>query len=410
MPSNEAKISVKLETTKKNKTNDICIAYLQNKWREILTTRFEYFLKKSPESGQHMELIMSCMIQGLKSLFLKFSDLKDTQFNTQVMLDDVGIYSQRMAEMLFYYRLLEMGFEDINSKDAGPDFVAKKNGETFCFEVVTPTPRDHIRKLIEQRKLEPEDRDTVFRERLLSVTSAIKGKLKQFEDHKAAGHVPEAAHYIIVVNDSLLLPYDQPWYGVLGELCFGDSTLPIAVDATLGSGNIDFSDLLGEEPSGEDGVEFQSLVMRSSYGISVNGGETQTPEDSMLRVKIRKKIPTRKSTDTIAVDIAESVGVTGIYQITLREDLMFYHSFKTGQRIMPASALISSVKNKQLVRAAIFFTSKYAKDEVLVQPYMSSARLFGYEPDEYNSLAVYNAFFKPVLEGGEFYQPPESQN
>lgn len=149
--------------------------------------------------------------------------------------------------------------------------------------------------------------------------------------------------------------------------------------------------------------------MRSSYGISVNGGEAQTPEDSLLRVKIRK-IPTRKSTDTVAVDIAESVGVTGIYQITLREDLMFYHSFKSGRSIMPASALISSVKNKQLVREAIFFTSKYAKDEALVQPYMSSARLFGYEPDEYNNLAVYNAFFKPVLEGGEFYQPLESKD
>ncbi|EIU7098270.1 hypothetical protein ACNAQ8_30100 [Pseudomonas aeruginosa] len=410
MPSNEAQFSVKPGTIKKNRTNDICIAYLQDKWREILTTRFDYFFQKSPESGQRMELIMNCMIQGLKSLFLNFSDLKDTQFNKQVMLDDVGIYSQRMAEMLFYYRLLGMGFEDIKSKDAGPDFVARKNGETFCFEVVTPTPQDHIRNLIKQRKLEPEDRDTVFRERLLSVTSAIKDKLKKFEDHKAAGHVPEAAHYIIVVNDSLLLPYDQPWYGVLGELCFGDSTLPIAVDATLGSGDIDFSDLLGEEPSGEDDVEFQSLVMRSSYGISVNGGEAQTPEDSLLRVKIRKKIPTRKSTDTVAVDIAESVGVTGIYQITLREDLMFYHSFKSGRSIMPASALISSVKNKQLVREAIFFTSKYAKDEALVQPYMSSARLFGYEPDEYNNLAVYNAFFKPVLEGGEFYQPLESKD
>ncbi|WP_204787385.1 hypothetical protein [Aeromonas sobria] len=410
MPNNEAQISLKPGTTKKNRTNDICVTYLQDKWREILTTRFDYFFQKSPESGQRMELIMNCMIQGLTSLFLRFSDLKDTQFNKQVMLDDVGIYSQRIAEMLFYYRLLGMGFEDIKSKDAGPDFVARKNGETFCFEVVTPTPQDHIRNLIKQRKLEPEDRDAVFRERLLSVTSAIKGKLKKFEDHKATGYVPEAAHYIIVVNDSLLLPYDQPWYGVMGELCFGDSTLPIVVDATLGSGEIDFSDLLGEEPSGEDDVEFQSIVMKSSFGISFNGGEAQTPEDTLSRVKIRKKIPTRKSTDTVAVDIAESVGVTGIYQITLREDLMFYHSFESGRSIMPASALVSSVKNKQLVRNAIFFTSKYAKDEALVQPYMSSARLFGYEPDEYNNLAVYNGFFKPFLEGGEFYQPPESQD
>lgn len=409
MPSNETQNSAKPVTTKKNRTNDLCIAYLQNKWRTILTTRFSYFFNKSPQSGQRMELIMDCMIKGLESLFLRFSNLKDTQFNTQVMLPDVGAYSQRMAEMLFYYRLLGMGFGDIKSKDAGPDFVAAKNGETFCFEVVTPTPQDSIRELIGRSKLAPEERDLVFRERLLSVTSAIKDKLEKFEAHKSAGHVPEGAHYIIVVNDSLLLPYDQPWHGVQAELCFGDSTLPIAVDATLGSGDIDFTDILGEEPSEDDGDEFQNLVMRNNYGVSINGGAPVTPGDSLLRVKIRKKIPSRKSTGTVMVDIAESVGVAGIYQITLREDLMFYHSFKSGQAIMPASALISSVKNKQLVRNSIFFTSTYAKDEDLVQPLMSPARMLGYEPHDFNNQAVYDNFFKPVLEGGEFYRSPESQ-
>lgn len=400
MLSNKAQTPVNPLVTKKNKTNDKCIDYLQGKWREILTTRFDFFFKKSPESARRMEEIMHCMIQGLKSIFLSFSELKDTQFNNQVMRDDVGTYSQRMAEMLFYYQLLKMGFEGIESKDAGPDFVAKKNGEIFCFEVVTPTPQGHIRNLIAQRNLDPEDRDTVFRERLLSVTSAVKDKLKKFEYHKAKGHVPEATHYIIVVNDSLLLPYDQPWYGVLGELCFGDSTLPITVDATLGSGEIDFSDLLGEETSREDDVEFQSLIMRSNYRISVNGGEEKTPEESLLRVKVRKKIPTRKGTDTVAVDIAESMGVTGIYQITLREDLMFFHSFEFCKNVSPDSALISSVKYKKLARDAVFFTSKYSKDEALVQPFMSSASLLGYEPDEYNNLAVYNSFFRPVLEVG----------
>ncbi|WES86925.1 hypothetical protein [Dickeya fangzhongdai] len=410
MPSNETQSSVKPRATKKNKTNNLCITHLQTKWRTILTTRFAYFFNKSPESGQRMELIMDCMIKGLESLFLRFSDLKDTQFNTQVMLPDVGVYSQRMAEMLFYYRLLGMGFGDIKSKDAGPDFVAEKNGETFCFEVVTPTPQDSIRELIERSKLAPEERDLVFRERLLSVTSAIKDKLEKFEAHKSAGHVPEGAHYIIVVNDSLLLPYDQPWYGAMAELCFGDSTLPIAVDATLGSGDIDFTEILGEAPSEDDGDEFQGFIMRSNYGISINGGEPVTPDDSLLRVKIRKKIPTRKNTDTVEVDIAESVGVAGIYQITLREDLMFHHSFKNGQTIMPASALISSIKNKKLVRNSIFFTSTYAKDENLVQPRMSPARMFGQEPHDFNNRAVYNNFFKPFLEGGEFYQSSKSQD
>ncbi|WP_278645039.1 hypothetical protein [Burkholderia lata] len=357
-----------------------------------------------------MGLIMDCMIKSLESLFLRFSDLKDTQFNTQVMLPDVGVYSQRMAEMLFYYQLLKMGFENIKSKDAGPDFVAEKNGEIFCFEVVTPTPRDSIKELIGRGKLALEERDLVFRERLLSVTSAIKDKLERFEAHKSAGHVPEGAHYIIVVNDSLLLPYNEPWYGVMAELCFGDSTLPIAVDATLGSGGIDFTDILGETPSEDDGTEFQSLVMRDNFGVSINGRKPVIPDSSILRVKIREKIPTRRGTDTVAVDIAESAGVTGIYQITLREDLMFYHSFESGRSMMPASALISSAKNKQLVRNSIFFSSTYVKDENLVQPLMSPARLFGREPHEFNNQAVYNVFFKPFLEGGEFHQSPESQD
>lgn len=125
-----------------------------------------------------------------------------------------------------------------------------------------------------------------------------------------------------------------------------------------------------------------------------------TPEDSLLRVKTRKEIPSRKNTATVLVDIAESVGVW-VLPDNVAEDLMFYRSFEVGRRIMPASALISSVKNKQLVRNSICYTSTYAKDEDLVQPVMSPARLFGFEPHDFNSEAVYNTFFKPVLEGGE---------
>lgn len=353
-----------------------------------------------------MVRIMDCMIQSLESIFLRFSDLKDTQFNKQIMLEDAGVYPQRMAEMLFYYRLLEMGFDNFKSKDAGPDFIAQKDDQTFCFEVVTPTPNAVVRELIERRELLPEERDLVFRERLLSTTSAIKDKLEKFENHKAGGHVPEGAHYIIVVNDSLLLPYNQPWYGALAEICFGDSTLPIVADATLGSWEIDFSDLYGDKPETRDGEEFQSLIMKNNFGISFNGCPPVTPEDSLMRVKIRKKIPTRTNSDTILVDIAESVGVAGIYQITLREDLMFYHSFPSSRNVMPASALISAVKNKQLVREAILHTSAYAKNEDLAQPYMSPARMFGFEPDDFNNKTVYNNFFKPYIPGGEFYQPP----
>lgn len=410
MPTNEKKNSVKPQMTTKNKTNDLCITHLKTKWRTILTTRFAYFFNTSPESSQRMALIMDSMIKTLESIFLKFSDLKDTQFNTQVMFPGEAAYAQRMAEMLFYYQLLKMGFDDIKSKDAGPDFVAEKNGETFCFEVVTPTPQDSVQELIGRRELAPDERDLVFRERLLSVTSTIKDKLEQFEAHKSAGHVPAGAHYIIVVNDSLLLPYNEPWYGAIAELCFGESTLPIVADATLGSGSIDFTKILGETASEKNGDELQTLVVRSSLGISFNGGKPVIEEHHLIPVRSRKTIPTRNDTDTIVVDIAESVGTAGIYQITLREDLMFFHSFESSQTIMPRSALISSTRNKQPVRNAIFFSSTYAKDEDLVQPIMSPAPILGHKPQDFNNQAIYNVFFKPYLEGGEFYKSPDSQD
>ncbi len=399
-------------TTKKNKTNDLCISYLKTKWRDILTKRFVFFFDKSPQSAQRMELIIDCMIKTLESLFLQFSDLKDTHFNNQIMSSDTNVYSQRMAEMLFYYQLRDMGFKNITSKNAGPDFMAEKNGEVFCFEVVTPTPSKSISDLIERSKLTPEERNLKFRERLLSVTSAIQKKLDQFKAHKLTKKVPEGAHYIIVVNDSLLLPYNQPWYGVMAELCFGDSTLPIIVDATLGSEEIDFTDISGKLSlaNDNDNDEIHPFVMRHNIRCSINGVKAVPSKDSYLPMKMRKSIPSRMNTNTILVDIAESVGVAGIYQITLREDLMFLHSFESIRPISPPSALVSSVKNKNIIRSSMCCSSTYAKDEPLIQPVMSPARLLGYEPHDFNSQAIYSALFEPFLEGGEFYKPPESQD
>ncbi|EGO7940887.1 hypothetical protein FFW82_26150, partial [Escherichia coli] len=376
--------------------NDLCIDYLQSKWRDILTKRFAYFFNKSPQCEQRMEQIIDCMVETLKSIFWKFSDLKDTHFNNQIMKSDTGVYSQRIAEMLFYYRLLEMGFCNIKSKDDGPDFVTEKNGEIFCFEVVTPTPRNNIRELIERNKLVSDERDFVFRERLLSVTSVIRSKLEKFKEHKSAGHVPEGAHYIIVINDSLLLPYEKPWYGAIAELCFGDSTLPIAVDATLGTEKINFTDISDEKLSKNDSDGFQNIIMRSNFGVSVNGGEVVNADDVLFSINVRKKIPSRKNASPVSVDIIESVGVAGIYQITLREDLIFFRTFKS--LISPKTALISPIKNKDIVRKSICHRYAYSKDEYLVQPYISPAYILGLEPHDFNNEWIYEKFFYSVLE------------
>lgn len=130
------------------------------------------------------------------------------------------------------------------------------------------------------------------------------------------------------------------------------------------------------------------------------------PEDAALRVNIRQEIATRNRKDAIFVDIAESAGAAGFYQITLREDIFFYHVFPAHTNIMPKSALVTSVKNKNLIRKAVLHTSSYAKDEDLVQPLMSPALLIGRQSDEFNHQVIYDNFFKPYLSGGEFYSPP----
>jgi hypothetical protein len=381
---------------RKNKTNAECITFLREKWRATLLRRFDFFIKFSPEAAKRMNLIIDAMIKTLENIFLAFSDLKDTQFNLQIMSADDGVYDQRMAEMLFFARLRDMGFSDFESGDAGPDFFAKKGGESFCFEVVTPTPKKAIRELINKPIWSAEERDLVFKERLLSVTSAIDGKLKNLIRHKRKFEI-DNTRYVIVVNDSLLLPYDKPWYGAMESLCFGDSSLPIVVDATVGSGDVDLENSLSPDALDGNAGDVRKMVVKNNISISVNGGKAQMGGDSVLLVKMRQQIPTRDETNTINVDLIESTSADGFYQITLREDLFFFHVFSFSRSVAPHSALITSSGNSEALKRAIGHLSFYSSDNDLIQPITSPARLLGRMPDEFNNQAIYDKYFKPVL-------------
>jgi len=382
--------------TRKNKTNAECVAFLREKWRATLLGRFDFFIKYSPEAAERMNLIIDAMIKTLENIFFAFSYLKDTQFNLQIMSADDGVYDQRIAEMLFFARLRDMGFSDFQSGDAGPDFFAKKGGESFCFEVVTPTPKKAIRDLINKPIWNAKERDLVFKERLLSVTSAIDGKLKGLTRHKRNFAI-DNAKYVIVVNDSLLLPYDKPWYGAMENLCFGNSTLPIVVDATVGSGDVDLANSMSQDALEGNASDVRKILVKNNISLSVNGGKAQMGGDSVLLVKMRKNIPTRDETNTIKVDLIESTSADGFYQITLREDLFFFHVFSFSRSVAPHSALITSSGNSEVLKRAITHLSFYSSNNDLIQPITSPARLLGRMPDEFNNQAIYDKYFKPAL-------------
>ena len=114
----------------------------------------------------------------------------------------------------------------------------------------------------------------------------------------------------------------------------------------------------------------------SNFGVSVNGGKVVNADDVLFSINVRKEIPSRTNARPVSVDIIESVGVTGIYQITLREDLIFFRTFKD---------FISPLKNKDIVRNSICHRYAYSKDENLVQPYISPAFILGLEPHDFNN-------------------------
>ena len=69
----------------------------------------------------------------------------------------------------------------------------------FCFEIVTPTPKQAIRDLINKPEWNIGERDLVFKERLLSVTSCIDGKLKGLIRHKKNFKGNDVKYIIVII-------------------------------------------------------------------------------------------------------------------------------------------------------------------------------------------------------------------
>lgn len=387
---------------RKNENNKECLAFLKQKWRENLSIRFNYFLDISDEANEHTNKIFDASIQTLEDIFLSFSGLKDDHFNTEIMSPNKGCYEHRLAEMLFYDRLRRMGFENIRSNNDGPDFYASKKNTNFCFEVVTPTPNKKISDLINSNNITREEIDILFSEKLLSVTSVIRKKLDDYERFKSKKTVSEEDVYIVVINDSLLLPCSRPWYGAINEVCFGRSSLPVVADATLGLGEFDafLYPHSGKINTDESDNLFRPVITQSNMSISVNGSEAIPVGEGAINIPVRHEILTRAKTNAIAVNIADSTGIAGFYQITLREDLFFLMVLPCLKYISPKSALISSAQKGALLKDLIFYSSFYSSEGEIIQPIISPAYILGRDLDEFNNQAMYKNLYKPILKTG----------
>ncbi len=77
--------------------------------------------------------------------------------------------------------------------------------------------------------------DNAFRD-LIRILSVIRDKNDKYSKYIETGVVNIGDPCIIVINDSLLQPFDMPMIGLTEQVKNGVSGLPLAVEALLGCG------------------------------------------------------------------------------------------------------------------------------------------------------------------------------
>lgn len=304
---------------RKHIKDEDCESHLRNKWREILCSRLSTLIQSHEKTTHHL---IEETIERLASIYRLFGNHKDPHFNKEIM-GDTSNYNQRMSEILFYYHLLRSGFTNLKSNKEGPDFYCKsKNGRDYYFEVVTPTPNPNHLEWIQRDIRENEDAQQMFTERRRHIALTLRRKTNDYREYIENGIIPSNATYIIVMNDTFLHPYNEPWFGanLSQPLAYGQAVVPVIANVTLGAMDLRFNDLDGIYLHREAGAIYTKESKYISPGaISINGDSGNQPDVTLMR---GNKTPAHdgKEYDIALLDIET---VSGYYQLTLREDLVF---------------------------------------------------------------------------------------
>ncbi len=204
---------------------------LKEKWSKSITERL----------GKQFEPLGNIVAEFLSEVTKDYIEnkLADNHFIKEFESSNKYSYEQRLSEILFYLRLQEDGFH-ISSKDEGPDFKAKKHNQTYWFEVVTPEPNKESVPFIHDinSHLFPNGSKQASNamRNLIRISSVIKDKNEKFIKYKENGIIKENEPCIIVINDSLLQPFNRSMIGLTHEIEKGKSGLPLAIEALLGCG------------------------------------------------------------------------------------------------------------------------------------------------------------------------------
>lgn len=319
-----------------------CEIHLRAKWREILHSRLSTIIQSHEKATFHL---IEETIERLASIYRLFGNHKDPHFNKEIM-GDTATYNQRMSEILFYYHLLRSGFTDLKSNKKGPDFSCRKNGKDYYFEVVTPTPSSDQLEWIQRDIRNNADAQQMFTDRRRHIALTIGRKTKDYRKYINNETIPSNATYIIVMNDTFLHPYNEPWFGVnLSQpLAHGQAAVPVITNVTLGAMDLRFNDLNGTYLHQEEGAIYSKESKYISIsGIRINGNLGNHPDITLMR---GNKTPMH---DEKEYDIAllDTETVSGYYQLTLREDLVFLDRLAAhiGQNISNPSSALAVRKN-----------------------------------------------------------------
>ena len=269
---------------------------IRNKWILALDKRYPDLKDFMPLGIEHLESIYN---------EFKANGLADSKFDSQLELDTGYSYHHGMSEVLLSDRLLRDGFK-LSSRDSGPDFKATKDNRTYWFEVITPEPMNGIEKhnLDTSNRLNPTGvgSENLSTWQLWRITAAIKEKKEKFEKYINSEHfeVKESDFCIIVINDSLLEPFDLPMYGLTQEVTHGVSGLPLAAEAVYGIGHCYWED-----------KETPSVLLRRKRNKVLNKNGSPIKLNGFLN-------------DSLAI-------ISGVFCLTLREDYGLTCLFSTNK-------------------------------------------------------------------------------
>jgi len=335
------------------------------KWKETLVRRY----------GDLGQDVVDISLANLIKAYEEFisSRCVDRHFISELTRNEKNKSAQRLGEMLLHERLKHAGFA-LCSNDAGPDFLAQKDGERVWLELVTPSVGEDPRINELHTNADPlnpsaTESDELRNRTLLRICAGIAAKLEKFETYIKKDIVKPADRCLIVVNDALMCP-DAPFFGVGLSAEKGIGGRSLVEHATLRYGYARWveSDTVGK-----------FKILPTFRDDAPNRSEPKDDGEARKAVPVSLFSPPDGSA---GIEIFERAKIiSGVMQLTLREDYGFFmmlrdkaeNEDRIGTNLLDPGTLLSNPHAKNAISnnlqtdlMRIFNLEPLTADEALV--------------------------------------------